>query len=154
MVPKNVCWIQCFLSFSSFYHQFFQDFSKEISPIVDYCKKGTIFAQLHMLRKHLNILNTFFFFLLPLCWCILLIIFYEADILAKPQKQFYWQLWIFKYSLIIFYLSQHTEKQKSFSSLFSFLLYHQIKCKEKGSWYFSCGRHYLTFQFYFFFGKL
>lgn len=150
MVPKNVCWIQQFLRFSSFYHQFFQDFSEEISPIVNYCKKGTIFAQLHMLRKHLNTLNRFsnlFFFTVPM-----LVYppndFDEADILAMPQKQFYPKLWIFKDSSIIFYLSTHREPE-FFSSFFRFPLYHQIKAKEEGSWYLSCGRHYLTFPGFF-----
>jgi len=85
MVSKYVFWIQHFLSFSSFYHQFFQNFSQDISPIMDYCKKGTIFAQHHMLRKHLNNLNRLF--LLPLCWYVSLMIFDEADMLAVPQKQ-------------------------------------------------------------------
>jgi len=70
-------------------------------------------------------------------------IFDEADIQAVPPKQFYRKLWIFRYSLIIFYLSQHTEKQKSFTSLCSFLLCPEIKWNKKRSWYFSHGRHYL-----------
>lgn len=62
-------------------------------------------------------------------------IFDEADILAMLQKQFYPKLWIFKDSSIIFYLSQHTEKQKFFchSSHFHFTIRLSQKKKEVGT---------------------
>lgn len=122
--PKSVCWIQHFPRFSSFYHQFFQDSSEEISPIGNYCKKGTIFARLHMLKKHLNFLNRFFFF--------------TVLVLIYPTTDFWWnrhsgqaskaglsKTMDLKYSLIFVFICYNSEKQ-IFSQLFPFLLCHQI----------------------------